>query len=276
MTNASIPQTLWLLALLGWCAPTASAHAQDDAQAALSARTLFEEGIALADQRDWAAAEERFRRALSLRKSPVIAFNLASILHQRGEHAEAARLAQGVTDDPNAPDQLRQNARELLADLESSVATLTVRTQGGAETYHVTLDHQELPASELGIPRFLEPGPHVVAAHADDRVIDQEQVTLSAGQDHEVMLDLHVAPTPEQVATLAAAESNGSELTRADSEPAVTETWWFWTGVGAATVGAVVVGVLLASSADGSGGGPEPGRFSGDFVPGSLAVEVAR
>ena len=44
------------------------------------ARTLFEEGVALADRGDYVGAADRFSRAYSLKPTSGIAFNWASVL----------------------------------------------------------------------------------------------------------------------------------------------------------------------------------------------------
>ncbi|HMI90773.1 MAG TPA: hypothetical protein VK509_05385, partial [Polyangiales bacterium] len=69
----------------------APARAQsEDASRAASARALFEEGVTFADQGHWDEASDRFRRALALRDSAVIAYNLASALQETGHLVEAS------------------------------------------------------------------------------------------------------------------------------------------------------------------------------------------
>ena len=86
---------------LAWVAAPHCATAEPGADPArdASARELFEQGVALAERGDWVAAEDRFRRALSLRNSSVIAYNLASALCEQGKLVEASELLHRVLAD---------------------------------------------------------------------------------------------------------------------------------------------------------------------------------
>ena len=63
----------------------------------------------------------------------------------------------------------------------------------------------------------------------------------------------HAAPTPaETAATTQGGElTDGDQaLTRADEGPALTERWWFWTGIGAVVLGGAAVAVVIATGGD--------------------------
>ena len=49
---------------------------------------------------EYAVGIEHFRRALALRSSPVIAYNLASALEHLGQLVEASELLRGIASDP--------------------------------------------------------------------------------------------------------------------------------------------------------------------------------
>ena len=73
-----------------WRLTTVPAHtlAQAPQQNAL-ARTLFEEGVALADRGDYVGAADRFSRAYSLKPTSGIAFNWASVSIETGKLVQA-------------------------------------------------------------------------------------------------------------------------------------------------------------------------------------------
>lgn len=77
------------------------------------------------------------------------------------------------------------------------------------------------------------------------------------------------APTPEETAQTSVLDeelfSDADEEEQADEGGPIFGEWWFWTGVGAVVVGAVLVGVLVASSGD-----EDPVR--GNLSPGVLRV----
>ena len=94
-----------------------------------------------------------------------------------------------------------------------------------------------------------------VAPRAEDQRAEREAAAASV-------------PTPEQTAQTSVLDE---ELfgAREEEEPeeggSIFGEWWFWTGVGAVVVGAVLVGVLVASSGD-----EDPVR--GNLSPGVLRV----
>jgi tetratricopeptide (TPR) repeat protein len=70
--------------------------------------------------------------------------------------------------------------------------------------------------------------------------------------------EMRNAPTPAQAAARtreAHASQGDAALTQADEGPAVTERWWFWTGVGAVVVGGAALALVMATNG-------EPGRMS--------------
>ncbi|KAF0163271.1 MAG: hypothetical protein FD160_4124, partial [Caulobacteraceae bacterium] len=123
-----------------------------------AARTLFEEGLALVDQERWQDAAERFRRALALRPSPVITFNLASALAKQGHVIEASELLRALVKDEAVKDDTRDAATQLLADVESQIARLTIEVRGELAGHTVSLDDRPLHAAEIGVALPVDPG----------------------------------------------------------------------------------------------------------------------
>ena len=98
-------------------APDAGAQAPRSAPAeatlAASARAFFQQGLQFADEEKWGLAVDRFGRAMAIRRSPVIAYNLAASLGQLGSVIEAAELLREVEETAGEGTELYDKARRL-------------------------------------------------------------------------------------------------------------------------------------------------------------------
>lgn len=239
---------LALLLLHGslWSGPVAGASAQSqEVRLAAAAREFFAQGIAFADKSQWAEAADRFRRALSIRESSVIAFNLASSLEELGELVEASELLYGIDADTTADPALRQSARALLGDIKPRLASLTVTVANSRSQAQVLLDGLSLSPVQLGVAIPVDPGAHVVVYQRGDSVVQRDELQLSEGQAHVLTIGSARAPSPAEVAALAQQQREADSL--ADNDPPVTQRWWFWAGVGtilAGTVAAITIATL--------------------------------
>jgi len=248
-----------------------------DSSHASAARELFNEGIELADAERWPEAEDRFRRALAFRESPVIAFNLASVLAKQAELTEASELLHGVLRRDDAPASVRDPARALLAEIEPRLSKLTVEVRGVSERDTIALDGRTLRRAELGVPLPIDPGVHSVVATRDGKRLVSDSVRVSEGRTGRVVLDL-----PDTVPDLTPATAIAAPVEPApvyDEQPWSEEradsggaSWLIWTGVGVAVVGAAVVAVVLIRNNSKS---ETEAPFAGDFDPPSLRVVVA-
>lgn len=266
--GASLGACLLLLA-----GPVLPVAAQDDGAARpASARVLFEEGVAFADKNQWQDASDRFQRALALRPSPVIMYNLASALEQLGRLVEASELLRRIPGDEQADDELRAAAQISLSEIAPRIARITLHAEGMQSGDRIAIDKSELLDAQLDVAVPIDPGPHVLSARRGKETLATKDVVLAEGQALEVTLQLVRAPSPREVAAAAPSTQDPTDRTQAGDE-ALTGQVWFWASVGAVAVG-VVVAVLLASA---SGGGSDAARepVAGDFDPPVVGVRVA-
>jgi hypothetical protein len=285
---------VWLLALaLGatLAAPvsaqaTQSASANDSSRNA-SARALFEDGVKLAEQADWVRAEDRFRRALSLRASPVIAYNLASALIERGKLVEARELLLQVEHDDKAEAGMRDSARKLQTDVSGRIGRVTVSVPGIQPGDSVMLDGNELLEAQLNVEIPADPGAHQLRLLRAGKALSARLVNVEPSGSQRVLLIAPAPlPTPREVAKVAVPVALAVEqrpyvtppptaasprATTASQERPITRTWWFWTGIGVVTAAAVVAVAVVAA---GSGGHTSEAAYRGDFAPASLAIQV--
>ena len=264
------------LMCLMWLSQPTVTEAQEGADLArdASARELFEQGVALAEQGDWAAAEDRYRRALALRSSPVITYNLASALHELGKLIDASEMLRRVLADERTEPALQQTATQLHATIAPRIARIQVELQGQERDDSVVLDDQVLHAAQLNVEIPADPGSHELRLERAGKTIDLRTFTLEPGGRQEIQL---VAPalaaTPLDIDT-DLAESHRAhardEAPRTDSpKPSLLTRWWFWTGVVAVIGVGTFVGVAAAS-----GGGQTQTAYQGSL--GSVSVEVAQ
>ncbi|MCC7540264.1 MAG: tetratricopeptide repeat protein [Deltaproteobacteria bacterium] len=242
---------------------TAPSPGQPDPVAVAQARSLFEQGLAAADRRDWATAVDLFTRSLAVRSSPSVAFNLGLALVQLGRRAEArVHLvhARDRTSDPS----VRERARTEIGALERTLGRVEVRLASPLGTAELRLDGHAMvppPAGSL----FVDAGGHVLAVVRDGREVDWAAVEVQPGRTVVVSLDpTRAAPPPRDDTAVStgiqrdlAGDGDGDDdvyvvRRRGRREPrrsrSVLEQWWFWTAVGVVVAGATTATLVAVSS----------------------------
>jgi len=176
----------------------APVQAQTDEQRR-SARELAAQGFHALQDKDFAKAEDFFRRADGVVHAPTLVLDHGRSLVGLGRLVEAHEdfaqvLREGVA--ANAPWQWRNAvdaAKTELAALEPRLAWLTV-TVKGAPAPEVRIDSKLLRQAALGVPFATDPGSHTVTVRADRFLPIQQAITLREGQT--AQLDLAVEPDP--------------------------------------------------------------------------------
>lgn len=244
--SQSIRIFTWLLASLLTTSVYAQAPAQNGHEVAL-ARALFEEGITLADQGDWAGAADRFGRAHTLKPTSGTAFNWASALAATGKLTQASELLEGVIRDPKAAPELKAESEKKLAEIAPRRAKLRLQVAPDVpEGSKVEVDGHDWPkvAWEVAIP--VDPGHHEAVCRDGERELSRADVTLAEGETGELRLTgpvREVSPEPQPTTTDARQDK--------PAKPPLYKNWMLWTGVGVALVaGAVAVAVVTTRGGD--------------------------
>ncbi|HEY0463233.1 MAG TPA: hypothetical protein VGC79_03445, partial [Polyangiaceae bacterium] len=173
-------------------------QAQTDEQRS-QARDLAGQGFTALQRKDFAKAEEFFRRADALVHAPTLVLDHSRALVGLGRLVEAHEgfaqvLREGVA--PNAPWQWRgavDAAKAELLAVEPRLAWLTV-TVSGPPAPEVQVDSKVLRQAALGVRLATDPGTHTVTVRADRFLPVQKVITLAEGQT--AALELVVAPDP--------------------------------------------------------------------------------
>ena len=263
---------LALVCAMLWRHSVAFAQPSADLARDASARELFEQGVSLAEQGDWAAAADRYRRALSLRSSPVITYNLASALSEQGMLIEASEMLRRVLADDKTEPELRHAATHLQAAIGPRIGRLQIVLQGHSREDSVVLDDRALHAAQLNVEIPVDPGSHQLRLERAGKTVDLQTFTLDPGARQEVKLVAPVVAVPLDIDTELAESARPrarSDLPGTDTQrPPLLTRWWFWTGV----VAVIGLGTLVGVAAVG-GGGSAPTAYQGS--QGSVPVEVA-
>jgi hypothetical protein len=242
-----------------------AAHAQDERDSA-SARALFEEGVKLAKVPDWTQAADRFERSLELRRSPVVAWNLATAWIELGRLVEASELLREIVRDEKAKKPLKKDAEKVLAEIEPRIGKLTVSVAKGSEPPpEVRVDDRALAPASIGAAMPADPGQTRVTALRDGNIVFDQTVTIASGGSQTVEIALRalgpkptpapvVVPTPEETARSAPREEPAPYAEEPYEEPeesdSIFESPIFWVAAGVLVAGGVVTAVLVASSSD--------------------------
>jgi hypothetical protein len=147
------------------------ARAQSAADRA-TARELGKDGQAALDIKDYATAEDRFRRADALFHAPTLLLGFARAEAGLGKVVNASEaynriVREGVA--PGAPEAFVnavEAAKAEVGPVDARIANVVV-VVSGPDNPVVTLDDQPLPVAALGVKRPVDPGEHVVKATAD-------------------------------------------------------------------------------------------------------------
>ena len=258
-------------------------QAQDERDSA-TARSLFEQGVEAAEQADWTAAADRFARSNELRRSPVVAYNLASAWVELGKLVEASELLRQIEKDPGAKPKLKKDSRALLERLEPRIGTLVVTMESGKKSDEVRLNDRTLPPAALGVPTPVDPGSVEISVIGGGELLWTKRVEVLPGGMQRVTIELpvqappppiepEVAPSPRETAAAAPPDSSTpprAPAPRDDDSGTVFEEPLFWVGAGLVVVAGVVVAIVLAS-----GGGESTEKpIEGTLEPGRIKVPL--
>ncbi len=234
-------------------------HAQDAQQTAL-ARTLFEEGVSLADRGDWVGAADRFERAHSLKPTSGIAYNWASALRETGKLVQAQELLLQVTRDPRADPDLKRQAEQALSALSPRIARLKVRVVDARERdIQVEVDGAGWPRAAWDVWSPIDPGAHTAVLKRGEDALRRAELTLGEGEHRELELS--------ERATAADAPSGSEPANDHGERPKpLYKRWLLWTAVGAVVAGGVITGIVIAKHREPESASP----VTGNAAPGVL------
>lgn len=213
------------------------------------ARALFQEGLELLDTEQWEEAADRFQRALALRPSPQIAYNLTTALIPLGHLVRASELLRQVTRDPTVSAEVRQAAETRRQEVIARLARLIVELDGELVGTQVFVDERPLDTAAVGVALPVDPGSHTVSARRGDREVALREIDLDEAEERVVLLEPAVPADPDesdQVAVVPTPGEGSGDEGRSGSG-GIHRQWWFWTIIGVVVVGGAVTAGVLGS-----------------------------
>ncbi len=211
-----------LLLALSLVAGERSAFAEPSAADRTTARALAEEGYNALKAKDYALAEDRFRRADALVHAPSLVVDHARALVGLGRFADAYERYDSARREvlsANAPAAWRRavaDARREIKDVEGKIAWVTIAVRGPKEP-QVNIDGREVPLFALGSQYPSDVGTRVVHVSAPGYIDKDVTVTLAPGERQQVILDLE--PQPEAPAAAPVIEKRVSRRAPAPPPP---------------------------------------------------------
>ncbi len=165
-----------------------------DAHAAAMARSLFHEGVELADAHQWSEAADRFRRAQAMRPSPIIAFNLSVAVLEAGiEHeslVEAVEMLEWVRRHAETPEAMAADATARLELNRPRLASVRLSIEGSLDGVTLSIDDRPVPHGAVGAWIPVNPSEHTVVAMRGEERFSAAVPLLEEGTEYEVALTI--------------------------------------------------------------------------------------
>lgn len=234
-----------------------------EAERTALARDQFTQGVRFARQERWQEASDRFGRALELRQTPQIRYNLAESLFHLGRLVEASEHVAILEGEDDVPRAVRRSLSSLRERIDERVGRLTLQVVGEGPDTRVTLDGRVVSPALYDVEMPVDPGRHVVRLAQGDREIRSEEVLVPEGGSGELRLEVPDAPSPAEAA-MAAGQPGGLEGGAVDDDSGGIGPWWLWTAIAVVLVGGGAAAFLLL------GGEEDPTQ--GDFMPGVVEL----
>jgi hypothetical protein len=184
------------------------AHAEASASDRATARALAGEGYKALKVKDFATAEDRFRRADELLHAPTLVLDHARALVGLGRYGEAYAAYEAVTNEvlpPNAPavwTRAIKDARLELETVKPKVAWLTLHVKGASDP-ELEVGGRPLSLQSLGDRLPETPGELRIVVAAPGFITQTVTKQLSVGEDTELEFTLEPIPKPAPVVVVA-------------------------------------------------------------------------
>lgn len=224
-----------------------------------TARVHFERGVELVGQEQWEQALAEFNASVEAMPTAPGLLNVGLCQRRLGRNLDAQRTFERFMSEfgSTADEVDRRDAQAQLDELRGVLGRLSVTVnEAGAD---VLVDDRAAGRAPLAGPVFVEPGEHTVVARLEGRDPVSQTVSVAAGQQTSVNLELE--PPTVAGGTSPALPPGGGET----SDDGGVAPVWFWTSVGITGAAALAWGITggLALKAD-SDYSSDPNRTADD------------
>ncbi len=189
-------------------------RAQSDGDRA-TARSLGQEGQQALDNKDYATAEDRFRRADKMVHAPTLMLGLARALAAEGKYVEAQESYNRIVREglpPGGGDAFKRAIEAAQKEVDTvapkvGAVTITIKSAAGTDVAdpQVVLDEHPINSASLGVRRAIDPGTHVLRVTAAGfKPAETKFTTIEGGSmDEPLVLEQDLSAPPPTAAVPA-------------------------------------------------------------------------
>ncbi len=231
--------------------------AAQEAEARAQARTLFDEGVALAEADRWPEALSAFRRSASLVPRASTSYNIANALYRLDRPVEALSELDEYDRMPSvqADETARKRGESLRTLVRQAAAEVVLRVKPSAATLYVDGWLSLLEGEERRI--LLNPGSHFIRVAREGYETHEQELRLDRGsrQTYSIALSAIDGPVPPKSAvgveeaafefTPASETLDPVEPVADDRKPFVKRPG-FWVMIGVIAAAGIGAGVAVA------------------------------
>jgi hypothetical protein len=260
MVHRRLVLSFALWTAIAFVAPNASAQSAADRA---TARELGVDGQDALNRKDYATAEDRFRRADALFHAPTLLLGFARAEAALGKLVNASEaynriIREGVASGaPEAFVSALEAAKSEIGGVQSRISNVIVNVLG-PDNPSVTLDEQAIPTAALGVKRPVDPGTHVLRATAPGwdpaetrfTVVDAASATATLTMKRSGAATTSAATTDSSLVTAAPANAAPAPEAPSTGAPGSKQALFGWIGVGVGGA-ALITGVITGSLAIG-------------------------
>ncbi|HYQ26960.1 MAG TPA: hypothetical protein VER04_07070 [Polyangiaceae bacterium] len=224
-----------------------------------TARSLAGEGYQALQDKDYATAADRFRRADALIHAPTLMIDWARSLVGLGKLVEAQEryeqiLREGV--DAKAPkpwQRALKDAGSELTQLKPRLAWITISVSGSddarlsVDEAHVTIDGAPVPTAALGVRRAVNPGSLQVRVQAKGFLGQKKTVELREGAEEALTFQLEPDPELQASSLVKSTPPAEAPVTSHKHTPMYVA---FGVSAAGLAVGAITGGLALSKNSD--------------------------
>lgn len=195
MNRRRLRSALTIASLVGVLASASISPVMAQPSGGKDPQARYESAIALYDKKDFEGALAGFKEAYAGSKSPNARLFVARCLRELGRTAEAYEEMKATLEEAKAKAEKEKRyvetrdavAREL-ADLERTIAFVTVVVEGGGEDLEVRIGGEPLKREQLGQPLLRAPGRFTIRATSKGKKAIEREMEFVGGQRQTIAL----------------------------------------------------------------------------------------
>lgn len=159
------------------------AVAEPTAAELTAARDLFDRGLKLEEQNQWAQALEKFRKVAAVKTTPAVRFHVALCLENLGKLVDALNeferaQSEAASESSNNATTVANNSARHVALLHERIPRVTIQLPSGVSDATITIDGGTVSTGLAGTEIPLDPGAHAITVTAPGKLPFEKKIEL--------------------------------------------------------------------------------------------------